>query len=156
MITYQTCEVKMPVIKKRDTTRWIKEVALIYGKKIGEIAYIFCSDKKILEVNRKFLHHDYYTDIITFDYSEGERLNGDLFISLDTVQSNAKEFGSSYETELYRVMIHGILHLCGLSDKGKGERERMEEAENEALLMRTSALLDTSIRDKNHANGVEI
>ena len=89
MISYQTDGISMPDIKKRETTEWIKSVAATYGKRIGEIAYIFCSDEKILEVNRQYLQHDYYTDIITFDYCEGNRLNGDLFISLDTVRTNA-------------------------------------------------------------------
>ncbi|MBR5634267.1 MAG: rRNA maturation RNase YbeY, partial [Prevotella sp.] len=88
MISYQTEGVRMPDIKKRETTRWIKAVAATYGKKIGEIGYLFCDDEKILEVNREFLSHDYYTDIITFDYSTPTTLNGDIFISLDTVRSN--------------------------------------------------------------------
>ena len=135
MITYQTEGVEMPNIKKRETTAWIKAVAETYGKKVGEIAYIFCSDEKRLEVNRQFLQHDYYTDIITFDYCEGNRLSGDLFISLDTVRTNAEQFDAVYETELHRVIIHGILHLCGINDKGPGEREIMEAAENKALDM---------------------
>ena len=126
----------MPAIKKRETTAWIKAVAKTYGKKVGEIAYFFCSDEKILEVNRQYLQHDYYTDIITFDYCEGKKLSGDLFISLDTVRTNAEQFNAPYETELYRVIIHGILHLCGINDKGPGEREIMEAAENKALEMR--------------------
>lgn len=136
MISYQTDGVDMPVIKKSQTTEWIKAVAATYGKRAGEIAYIFCSDEKILEVNRQYLQHDYYTDIITFDYCEGNRISGDLFISLDTVRTNAELFGSDYNTELHRVIIHGILHLCGINDKGPGEREIMEEAENRALAMR--------------------
>ena len=91
-VTYQTEGVKMPDIKKRETTEWIKAVAASYGKRLGEIAYIFCSDEKILEVNRQYLQHDYYTDIITFDYCEGDRLSGDLFISLDTIRTNAEQF----------------------------------------------------------------
>lgn len=136
MITYQSEDIKMPSIKKRETTEWIKAVAASYQKKVGEIAYIFCSDEKILEVNRQYLEHDYYTDIITFDYTEGNRISGDLFISLDTVRTNAEQFGQPYERELYRVIIHGILHLCGINDKGPGERELMEAAENRALAMR--------------------
>ena len=136
MISYQTDGIKMPAITKSKTTEWIKAVAATYGKRTGEIAYIFCSDEKILEVNRQYLQHDYYTDIITFDYSEGNRISGDLFISLETVRTNAEQFGSDYETELYRVIIHGILHLCGINDKEAGEREIMEEAENKALAMR--------------------
>ncbi len=136
MISYQTEGVEMPAIKQRETTAWIKAVAGSYGKRVGEIAYIFCSDEKILEVNRQYLQHDYYTDIITFDYCEGKRLSGDLFISLDTVRTNAVQFEAPYETELFRVIIHGILHLCGINDKGPGEREIMEAAENKALEMR--------------------
>ena len=109
----------MPAIKKRETTAWIKAVADTYGKKVGEIAYIFCSDEKILEVNRQYLQHDYYTDIITFDYCEGKKLSGDLFISLDTVRTNAEQFNAPYETELYRVIIHGILHLAASMTRGR-------------------------------------
>lgn len=133
MITYNTDGVKMPQIKKRDTTAWIKAVAATYGKKVGEIGYLFVNDEKILEVNREYLGHDYYTDIITFDYNEGNVINGDLVISLDTVRTNAEEFGKEYDEELHRVIIHGILHLCGINDKGPGEREIMEAAENKAL-----------------------
>ena len=137
MITYQTEGVEMPAIDQRATTEWIKAVAQTHGKRVGDIAYIFCSDEKILEVNRQYLQHDYYTDIITFDYCEGNRLSGDLFISLDTVRTNAVQFaGGDYNRELHRVIIHGVLHLCGINDKGPGEREIMEEAENRALAMR--------------------
>ena len=135
MITYQTVDAKMPAIKKKETTEWIKKVALSYNKRIGDINYIFCNDEKILEVNRQFLQHDYFTDIITFDYTEGQRIGGDLFISLDTVRSNAELFGRPYDEELHRVVIHGILHLCGINDKGPGERELMEAAENKALTL---------------------
>jgi rRNA maturation RNase YbeY len=87
----------------------------------------------ILRVNREYLQHDYFTDIITFDYTEGDLISGDLFISLDTVKTNAEKFGTPYEEELHRVIIHGILHLCGIDDKGPGEREVMEQNENDAL-----------------------
>lgn len=137
MLSYQTVNVKMPSLKKRMITKWIRTVASCYEKQVGEIAYIFCDDAKILEVNREFLQHDYYTDIITFDYTEGDMLHGDIFISLDTVHSNAEELGIPYEQELFRVIIHGILHLCGINDKGEGERELMEQAENKALQMFT-------------------
>ena len=96
---------------------------------------MFVNDEKILEVNREYLGHDYYTDIITFDYDEGDTLNGDLVISLDTVRSNALQLGKDYSEELHRVIIHGILHLCGINDKGPGEREVMEAAEDKALSM---------------------
>ena len=133
MITYQAEGVKMPSIRKRENTAWVKAVAQSYNKRVGEVAYIFVDDEKILEVNRQYLQHDYYTDIITFDYCEGDVISGDLFISLDTVRSNAGQMGVAYEQELDRVIIHGILHLCGIDDKGPGEREIMEANENAAL-----------------------
>ena len=135
MITYNVDGVKMPRFRKRENSAWVKAVAAAYGKRVGEIAYIFVDDEKILEVNRQYLQHDYYTDIITFDYSEGDVISGDLFISLDTVRSNAGLVGATYEEELRRVIIHGILHLCGINDKGPGEREVLEAAENRALAM---------------------
>ena len=136
MITYNSEGVRMPKIKKRDTSVWIKAVAASYGRKVGEIGYLFVDDEKMLEVNREYLGHDYYTDVITFDYDEDDTVIGDIVISLDTVRSNAQPFGKTYEEELYRVIIHGILHLCGINDKGPGEREIMEAAENKALAMR--------------------
>ncbi len=126
----------MPKIRRRDNSAWVKRVAASYGRKVGDVAYIFCDDEEILRVNRQYLQHDYYTDIITFDYDEDDVISGDLFISLDTVRTNAEQLGVSYEQELNRVIIHGILHLCGINDKGPGEREIMEAAENKALAMR--------------------
>ena len=136
MITYNSEGVRMPKIKKRDTSAWIKAVAASYGRKVGEIGYLFVDDEKILEVNREYLGHDYYTDVITFDYDEPGIISGDIVISLDTVRTNAEKFGKTYDEELRRVIIHGILHLCGINDKGPGEREIMEAAENKALAMR--------------------
>ena len=133
MISYEASGVKFPNIKKRETTAWIRQVAESYGKKVGEIGYLFVDDEQILEVNQQFLSHDYYTDILTFDYCEGKILNGDIIISLDTVFTNADKFGRPYDEELHRVIIHGILHLCGIDDKEPGEREIMEAAENKAL-----------------------
>ena len=135
MITYNADGVKMPKIKRKDTTAWIKAVAQSYGKKVGEVGYMFVNDEKILEINNEYLGHDYYTDVITFDYDEDDVVNGDIVISLDTVRTNAELFDKAYEDELYRVIIHGILHLCGLNDKGPGEREIMEKSENKALEM---------------------
>ncbi len=100
---------------------------------MGRLTYIFCDDEYILEVNREYLHHDYYTDIITFDYSTRRRIAGDMVISLDTVATNAEAYGRDYSEELLRVVVHGVLHLCGINDKGPGEREIMERHENEAL-----------------------
>ena len=135
MITYNTDGVRMPKIRKRDTSAWIKAVAATYGRKVGDVGYMFVSDEKILEVNREYLGHDYYTDVITFDYDEDDIVSGDVVISLDTVRSNAELFGKEYDDELHRVIIHGRLHLCGINDKGPGEREIMEAAENKALAM---------------------
>ena len=136
MITYQSEGIPMPRIKKRPTTASIRRVAASHGRKVGEIGYLFVNDEKILEVNRQYLGHDYFTDIITFDDDEGDTINGDIVISLDTVRSNALQFGRPYDEELHRVIIHGILHLCGINDKGPGEREIMEAEENKALAMR--------------------
>lgn len=132
-IAFYAEDIELPAINKKALSSWIKEVAETHGMKVGDISYIFCSDEKILEVNRQYLKHDYYTDIITFDYTGGTKISGDLFISLDTVKTNAESFHTTYNEELHRTIIHGILHLCGINDKGPGEREIMEEHENRAL-----------------------
>ncbi|MFM2291012.1 MAG: hypothetical protein RIS29_825 [Bacteroidota bacterium] len=133
MIQYIAEDIKMPSLKKTNVTRWIKEIATGYNKKTGDIAFIFCSDERILEVNKQYLEHDYYTDIITFDYTEGDSISGDIFISIDTVKSNAEEFGATFENELHRIIIHGILHLCGQDDKTPELRAEMSKKENLAL-----------------------
>lgn len=135
MISYTTENVKVPKLERRKINAWIKSVAAGYGKKIGEIAYIFCDDAKILEINRTYLQHDYYTDIITFDYCEGDTLHGDIFISIDMVRFNAQKFGVDFDNELHRVLIHGILHLCGQDDKTPKAKAIMTEKENLALAM---------------------
>lgn len=128
------CEgVEQPSVDFEKIARWIVEVAKTHNKIVGPLTYIFCNDEKIIEVNRQFLQHDYYTDIITFDYSRGRLISGDMFISLDTVASNSELVGATYDSELRRVIIHGVLHLCGIDDKGEGEREIMEAFENKAL-----------------------
>lgn len=134
-VSFFTEGIDMPDINKTDIRNWVKNVAELHSKRLGPVSYIFCDDNKILEVNKQFLQHDYYTDIITFDYTEGDKISGDLFISLDTVRTNAEQFGQDYNTELHRVIIHGILHLCGINDKGPGEREIMEAEENKALAL---------------------
>jgi metalloprotein, YbeY/UPF0054 family len=133
MIQYIAEDIKLPALEKMKINHWIKEVANGYAKKVGDIAYIFCSDEKILEVNNQYLQHDYYTDIITFDYTDGNVISGDIFISIDTVRSNAEEFKVSFETELLRIIIHGILHLCGQDDKTPELRIEMTKKENLAL-----------------------
>ncbi|MDR0428981.1 MAG: rRNA maturation RNase YbeY [Tannerellaceae bacterium] len=132
-ISYYAEEVKLPPIKKKIVTSWIKTIAGNFDKKIGDISYLFCSDEKILEINKEYLQHDYFTDIITFDYTEGNKIAGDIFISIDTVRSNSEKYNTDYMEELHRIIIHGILHLCGVDDKGPGEREIMENNENTAL-----------------------
>ena len=132
-ISFYSEEVELPTINQEAVSSWVREVTKTYGKKTGDISYIFCSDEKILEVNRQYLQHDYYTDIITFDYTEGNKISGDLFISLDTVKTNSDTFHTPYNEELHRTIIHGILHLCGINDKAPGEREIMEANENKAL-----------------------
>ena len=137
----------MPDIRRRQTTAWIRKVAATHGRKVGEIGYMFVDDERILEVNREYLGHDYYTDIITFDYDEGEIINGDLVISVDTVRTNAAKYGKSYAEELHRVIIHGVLHLCGINDKGPGEREIMEAEEDKALALLRSMTLSGTAHD---------
>ncbi len=134
MIRFTTDSIEMPVLDERKVSRWIKSVAADYGFAVGNINYIFCSDERELEVNRQFLGHDYYTDVITFDYSTASTLNGDIFISLDTVQSNAEMVGVSFEQELMRIIIHGVLHLTGQGDKTPETKAQMTEKEERALL----------------------
>lgn len=133
MIHFHADQVSMPSIDAAAVTSWIERVAASYGKQMGEVHYIFVSDERILEVNREFLHHDYYTDHIGFDYTVDNILSGDLFLSLDTIRSNADQLGEDYDRELHRVIIHGILHLIGFKDKTPSERREMESAEDAAL-----------------------
>lgn len=132
-IDWEIQNTEMPAIDRPLLERWIVAVAAEHDRIIGALVYIFCDDERIIEVNREFLQHDYYTDIITFDYSRRKLISGDMFISLDTVASNAEQLGVDYADELHRVIIHGVLHLCGINDKGPGEREIMERHENRAL-----------------------
>ena len=134
-IVFEAEGVEMPALDREVVGKWLVAVADGFGKTVGTLTYIFCNDEQILQVNREFLQHDYYTDIITFDYSTRRRIAGDMFISLDTVLTNAELFGRTYEDELRRVVVHGVLHLLGINDKGPGEREVMERHENDALAM---------------------
>ncbi|MBR5170463.1 MAG: rRNA maturation RNase YbeY [Muribaculaceae bacterium] len=127
--------VALPKLNEPAVQEWIVAVAATLNQKVGCLTYVFCDDAFILETNRQFLGHDYYTDIITFDYTNSRHIAGDMVISLDTVRSNAEGLGVAYETELMRVIIHGVLHLCGINDKGPGEREIMEKHENAALAL---------------------
>lgn len=135
MIHYHAEDIDMPAIDSALMSRWLKQLAAFHQRKLGDINYIFCSDKRILEVNIEYLGHDYYTDIITFDYDEGQRVSGDLFISLETIASNAEMLGLSYEEELMRVMAHSVLHLCGFKDKSDEDAANMRVQEHQALVL---------------------
>ena len=129
------------VFRERElNNRWLRTVAESEMKRIGDIAIIFCSDGYLLDVNRKYLGHDYFTDIITFDYCEGERLSGDLFISVDSVRENAVEYGTEFGNELNRVMVHGLLHLIGYDDHTEEDVKTMREKENHYLEIRSNIL----------------
>lgn len=133
MIRFTSDRIEMPAFEERKVTKWIRAVAADYGFAVGNINYIFCSDERELEVNREFLGHDYYTDVITFDYSTSSTLNGDIFISLDTVRSNAEMVGTTFDHELLRILIHGVLHLTGQGDKTPETKAQMTEKEEKAL-----------------------
>lgn len=134
IIRWLTENVEFPdVISKEIVEPWLAKVAETHGKIPGMLTYILTDDEGILRVNRKFLDHDYFTDIITFDYSKRGMVSGDIYISLETVATNAEQFGQNPIRELHRVLAHGLLHLCGINDKGPGEREIMEQHEDRAL-----------------------
>ena len=133
MLRFTAEEIEMPALDGRMISRWIRAVAADYGFSVGSVNYIFCNDERELEVNRQFLGHDYYTDIITFDYSTPTTLNGDIFISLDTVRSNAEQLNIPFERELMRILIHGILHLTGQGDKTPETKAEMTRKEDLAL-----------------------
>ena len=134
-VTFQTEGIDFPKIEEDKLSEWIDKVAKKYNKEVGEISYLFCDDEKILEVNREYLNHDFYTDIITFDYSEDDIISGDIIISLQMVESNSQMYKTEYLEELHRVIIHGILHLCGVKDSTLEEETLMRKAEDNALEM---------------------
>jgi rRNA maturation RNase YbeY len=133
MVHFTTQDIEMPTLDQSSIRRWIKTIAAHYGFAVGTIHYVFCSDQRELEINREFLGHDYYTDVITFDYSTPTTINGDIFISLETIQSNAEMIGVSFDNELMRIIIHGILHLTGQMDKTPETKAEMTAKENHAL-----------------------
>ena len=137
MVSFFTEDVRFPFRQKRFTSKWLKFVAQHEGRKLGDISVIFCSDPYILDVNKKYLQHDYYTDIITFDYCEGKTLSGDLFISIDSVRENAHEYGAEFDDELHRVMVHGLLHLIGYDDHTPEEEKTIHEKEDYYLKLRS-------------------
>lgn len=133
MIQFQAENIPLPSLNFQRVERWIRATAAEYGFSVGELNYIFCDDEKILAVNQEFLQHDYYTDVITFDYTTRTRVNGDIFISLDTVRSNAEQVGTTFIHELHRIIIHGLLHLTGQADKTPETKAQMTAKENAAL-----------------------
>lgn len=134
-LTFTTENVELPSLDYARVGQWVEAVVATYDRLVGPLTYIFVDDTRIIEINRQFLQHDYYTDIITFDYSKRRMISGDMFISLDTVATNAEQVGATFGHELLRVIIHGVLHLVGINDKGPGEREIMEANEDRALAM---------------------
>ena len=137
MIRYFCEDIRFIYKNKLANNRWLKMVAGSEIRKIGDINVIFCSDNYILDVNMKYLQHDYFTDIITFDYCEGKVLSGDLFISVDSVRENSIEFGTDFEEELHRVIVHGVLHLIGYADHTEEDKKVMRQKENYYLQMRS-------------------
>lgn len=137
MIRYFCEDIRFTYKNKLANNRWLKMVAGSEIRKIGDINVIFCSDNYILDVNMKYLQHDYFTDIITFDYCEGKVLSGDLFISVDSVRENSIEFGTDFEEELHRVIVHGVLHLIGYDDHTEEDKKMMRQKENYYLQMRS-------------------
>ena len=133
MILYNVVNTGMPPINQQKVSEWVRLVASTYQRHVGDINFIFVDDEEILRVNREFIGHDYYTDHIGFDYSQGSTISGDIYVGVDTVRTNSEKMACDYTEELHRVIIHGVLHLCGIDDKGPGERTIMEKAEDEAL-----------------------
>lgn len=136
MISYYSEDTNFVLKSKLLNNKWLKLVAESEIRRIGDISIIFCSDNYILDVNQKYLQHDYFTDIITFDYCEGDRLSGDLFISIDSVKENAQEYGVEFDDELNRVMVHGILHLIGYDDHTEEDITVMRKKENYYLSLK--------------------
>ena len=136
MVSYFTEDTSFAFKEKRLTSRWLKFVAESEAKRLGDIAVIFCSDNYILIINIQYLQHDYYTDIITFDYCEGNRLSGDLFISVDSVRENALLYKTEFADELNRVIVHGLLHLMGYDDHTPEDVAVMRAKENYYLSQR--------------------
>lgn len=136
MITYHFEQTKFVFRQKTLTSKWLRLVAESEIRRIGDISIIFCSDNYILDINRRYLGHDYFTDIITFDYCDGDRLSGDLFISVDSVQENSVEYGTEFKDELNRVIVHGILHLIGYDDHTEEDVKVMRSKEDYYLSLR--------------------
>lgn len=132
-IRFSTEDIKYTIKQKRKIVRWIREIAQKHQKTVGEISIVFVSDEYLLKINNQYLNHNYFTDIITFDYSSENNIEGDIFISIDTVKLNSKEFSASFNEEILRVIIHGVLHLIGFKDKKPKEKNEMTINENLAL-----------------------
>jgi len=140
-VSYFSEDIPLPKLKRRFTSGWIKDVIVNEGKSLGDISFIFCSDNYLLEINRKYLEHDFFTDIITFDYVRESIISGDIFISVERVKENAVQFSKSFENELNRILVHGVLHLIGYKDKSKQEKDLMTQKEDYYLNLLESRLL---------------
>lgn len=134
-ISYHTENVRKPKLKYRIVSIWLKQVVLKFGCITGDLTYIFCSDEYLKEINSKYLSHDYYTDIVTFNYNEANIVSGDMFISVNRVKDNSELFKCDLSDEFLRVMVHGLLHLIGYNDGSDLERETMRKLENECIFM---------------------
>ena len=133
MIRFFIEDINFKFLRKQEIKKWLTKVAVAESKRVGEVSVIFCSDEHLLQINRQYLQHDYYTDIITFDYTEDKLISGDLFISVDTVKANAEEYKQAFDQELHRVILHGVLHLCGYDDTNPQQQKFMRAAEDKYL-----------------------
>jgi probable rRNA maturation factor len=130
MIIYSSADAVSPRIGQSQVSLWLKSVVVEEGKLLGDISIVFCSDEYLLVINKDFLKHDFYTDIITFDYCESNKVNGELYVSIDRVKENATTLNKEYKNELLRVMVHGVLHLCGYKDKSSKDEKLMRNKED--------------------------
>ena len=138
-ISFHSLQPTYNIPKKADIKDWIRKIISGYNLKTGDISIIFVSDDDLLEINKKYLSHDYFTDIVTFDYREGDLISGDIYISIPRVEENSKKYHTVFQTELLRVIIHGIFHLLGFADKSGIQKKNMRKLEDEALLMFVSS-----------------
>ena len=135
-LSFHSEQINFSISDEHAVASWLNDVCVAEGKSLEVVSYIFCADEYLLEMNRQYLNHDYYTDVITFDYCEADAVSGDVFISIDRVEENAQTIGVSKQDELHRVMVHGLLHLIGYGDKSEAEKEQMTQKEDYYLSLR--------------------
>jgi len=151
-IFFSSADVNLSISHEQELKSWIKDIITLHGKKMGKISYLFCSDDYLYDYNMEFLSHDTYTDIITFDYVKGDIVSGDIIISVDRVGDNAKKFGSSFEMEFCRVVIHGVLHLLGFKDKTDHDATIMRQMEEDSISRFSSLNILSVSRETNIIN----